>query len=74
MFGKFSPFSLRSGEVVSYLFGTVLIVIFISQLAQGEVQRRQDIAEFEEAFSSAPAATVSKLPALTSIGLKVHQG
>jgi sortase A len=72
MFGKFSPFSLRSVEVVSYLFGTVLTVIFISQLAQGEVQRRQDIAEFEEPFSSVSpgsSAVPSILPPLTSINL-----
>lgn len=67
MLGKLSPFTLRSGEVVSYLFGTVLTVFFISQLAQGEVQRRQDITEFEQAFSV--SAVPSELPAITSINL-----
>jgi sortase A len=52
MFGKLSPFILRSVEVVSYLFGLVFTVFFVSQLAQGEVQRRQDIAEFEQVVSA----------------------
>jgi sortase A len=52
MFGKLSSFILRPVEVVSYLFGLVFTVFFVSQLAQGEVQRRQDIAEFEQVVSA----------------------
>ena len=69
MLGKLSPFILRSVEVVSYLFGLVFIVFFVSQLAQGEVQRRQDIAEFEQVVSAsgyAPGSISSSTSTSTS--------
>ena len=59
MLGNLSPFILRSVEVVSYLIGLLFTVFFVSQLAQGEVQRRQDIAEFEEVLSVAVSQSVS---------------
>lgn len=38
----------RWGERLSYLAGTVLIGFFVVQLAQGEVQRRDGIDEFQQ--------------------------
>ena len=70
MFGKLSPFILRSVEVASYLFGLVLTVFFVSQLAQGEVQRRQDVAEFEAVLSV--SGSIAELPADTPIDLSVE--
>ena len=39
---------LRSGEIFSYTAGLVLTGFFVVQLAQGEVERRGAIAEFEQ--------------------------
>jgi sortase A len=39
---------LRAGEVLSYSAGILLTGFFVAQLAQGEVQRRQDINKFEQ--------------------------
>lgn len=46
-----SPVVFRAGELLSYSAGILLTGFFVAQLAQGEVQRRQDIAEFEQAMS-----------------------
>ncbi len=40
---------MRAGEWISYAVGIVLTGFFVVQLAQGEVDRRADIAQFEEA-------------------------
>jgi len=39
--------AFRSGEVLSYVAGVLLTGFFVVQLAQGEVQRQDGIAEFE---------------------------
>jgi sortase A len=39
--------ALRAGEVLSLAAGAVLSLFFVAQLAQGEVGRRAEIAEFE---------------------------
>lgn len=38
----------RTLEIVCYLTGLVLLAVFVSQLAQGEVQRQSGIAAFEQ--------------------------
>jgi LPXTG-site transpeptidase (sortase) family protein len=38
--------------MLSYLAGILLMGFFVSQLALGEVQRRQDIAAFEQSFQA----------------------
>jgi LPXTG-site transpeptidase (sortase) family protein len=53
---KLSFLAFRSGELLSYLAGIALTGFFVVQLAQGEVQRQDGIAEFEQmAQASAPA-------------------
>jgi sortase A len=42
---------LRTGELLSYSAGILLTGFFVSQLALGEVERRQDIATFEQAVN-----------------------
>jgi sortase A len=54
---------IRVGEVLSYCLGILLTVFFVAQLAQGEAQRRQDIAAFEqlaEASSGQQVASVQQ--------------
>jgi len=54
-------FSLvRFGELLSYTVGVLLMGFFVVQLAQGEVQRREDIAEFSRL--EAIAAETSAIP------------
>jgi sortase A len=47
MAGKLSLLAFRSGELLSYLAGILLTGFFVVQLAQGEAQRQDGIAEFE---------------------------
>ena len=49
----------RAGELLSYTAGVLLMVFFVSQLAQGEVQRRQDIADFEHAIEASTPLQVA---------------
>ncbi len=42
---------MKAGEWLSYAAGAVLTGFFLVQLAQGEVERRADIAEFEQLAS-----------------------
>ncbi|MEH6581720.1 MAG: class D sortase [Halioglobus sp.] len=51
----------RAGELLSYSAGILLTGFFVSQLAQSEVQRQGDIAQFEQAMS------VSAQPLLASL-------
>ena len=43
--------AFRVGELLSYAAGVVLTGFFAVQLAQGEVERRQDIENFEESMA-----------------------
>ena len=49
----------RVGEVLCYCTGALLTVFFVSQLAQGEVQRRQDIAEFEQVMDASNTVLIA---------------
>jgi len=53
--GKPSLLAFRSGELLSYLAGVLLTVFFVVQLAQGEVQRQDGIAEFEQTAQATTA-------------------
>jgi sortase A len=50
--GTLSPVVFRAGELLSYSAGLLLTGFFVSQLAMGEVERRQDIASFEQAVTN----------------------
>ncbi|MBE9538141.1 MAG: hypothetical protein IMF06_03615, partial [Proteobacteria bacterium] len=47
---------IRAGEVLSYVAGILFLGFFVVQIAQGEIQRRSDIAEFT------PPSEVSLVP------------
>lgn len=53
---------LRAGEWSSYAAGLVLGGFFVVQLAQGEVERRSDIAQFEQ-MAAIELTRSSELPA-----------
>jgi sortase A len=46
--GSVRSTTFRAGELLSYTVGVILTGFFVVQLAQGEVERRQGIAEFEQ--------------------------
>ncbi len=46
---------VRAGEVLSYVLGILFMGFFVVQIAQGEIQRRNDIAHF---LSSSPAEAI----------------
>jgi sortase A len=50
--------AFRSGELLSYLAGILLTGFFVVQLAQGEVQRQDGIAQFEQASGQNAAQPV----------------
>ena len=54
--GKLSSLAFRSGELLSYSAGVLLAGFFVVQLAQGEVQRQDGIAEFEQMAQASAAA------------------
>jgi LPXTG-site transpeptidase (sortase) family protein len=54
--GKLSLLAFRSGELLSYSAGVLLAGFFVVQLAQGEVQRQDGIAEFEQMAQASGAA------------------
>jgi LPXTG-site transpeptidase (sortase) family protein len=56
MSGKLSLLVFRSGELLSYSAGVLLAGFFVVQLAQGEVQRQDGIAEFEQMAQASAAA------------------
>lgn len=56
--GKLELLIIRTGEVLSYAAGVLFIGFFAVQIAQGEIQRNNDIAE----FSSIPQADVVPIP------------
>ena len=47
--------------MLSYLAGILLTGFFVSQLAIGEVQRKQDIAEFEQVMESSSALQIANI-------------
>lgn len=47
--------------MLSYLAGVLLTCFFVSQLAIGEVQRKQDIAQFEQVMESSAALQVASI-------------
>ena len=53
--GKLGLLAFRSGELLSYLAGILLAGFFVVQLAQGEVQRQDGIAEFEQMAQASAA-------------------
>ncbi len=66
---KLGSLVFRSGELLSYLAGTVLTGFFLVQLAQGEVERQEGIEQFEQAAAAnAAPATESLQQELASIG------
>jgi sortase A len=48
MSNKRLQLTFRAGELLSYLAGILLTAFFVVQIAQGEVQRQQGIAGFEQ--------------------------
>jgi sortase A len=44
--GRLDIFAVRSGEVLSYLAGVFFLGFFVVQIAQGEMQRRNGVADF----------------------------
>jgi sortase A len=44
--GKLEVTIVRTGEVLSYLAGVLFLGFFVVQIAQGEMQRRDGVAEF----------------------------
>jgi len=44
--GRLELLIVRAGEVLSYVAGILFLGFFVVQIAQGEIQRRSDIAEF----------------------------
>jgi LPXTG-site transpeptidase (sortase) family protein len=48
--------TVRTAELTAYLAGTLLTGLFVVQLAQGEVQRQDGIAEFAQLAQSGSAA------------------
>lgn len=61
MLDKLRLMAFRSGELLSYLAGILLTGFFVVQLAQGEVQRQDGIAEFEQ-MAQVNAAQAETLP------------
>ena len=56
--GKIRSTAYRLVEVLSYTAGVVLTCFFVVQLAQGEVERREGIAEFERMTEAMAAAEI----------------
>lgn len=60
--GKLGLLAFRSGELLSYSAGILLTGFFVVQLAQGEVQRQDGIADFEllaQATTAQPASAAN---------------
>ena len=55
--------AFRFGELLSYLAGILLTGFFVVQLAQGEVQRQDGIAQFEQASQQSAAQPADSTPA-----------
>jgi LPXTG-site transpeptidase (sortase) family protein len=53
---------VRSGEYASYAAGVVLTGFFLVQIAQGEVERRSGIEQFQQLASLDQSATVHRAP------------
>jgi len=74
--GKLELLIVRTGEVISYVAGTLFVGFFVVQLAQGEIQRRSDISEFSNmpqtasptASSSTTATASGDTQALVEVG------
>lgn len=62
MRGSLRDIFLRGGECLSYAGGIALTGFFLSQLALGEVQRRENIASFESLRDAPAAIAVDHLP------------
>ena len=60
--GKLELLIIRTGEVLSYTAGVLFIGFFAVQIAQGEIQRKNDIAD----FSSTPQTDVVPIPQATA--------
>jgi LPXTG-site transpeptidase (sortase) family protein len=58
--------AFRAGELLSYTVGAILTGFFVVQLAQGEVERREGIAAFEQLAQAAAAAETESYAANTS--------
>ena len=70
------PGSVRSkafhaGEILSYTVGVVLTGFFMVQLAQGEVERRQGIAAFEQLAQAGGATADTMIVANTNAAPRV---
>ena len=62
MAGKLSLMAFRSGELLSYVAGILLTGFFVVQLAQGEVQRQDGIAEFEQQVGAGTTGSAEDTP------------
>ena len=56
--GRLELLIVRAGEVLSYVAGILFLGFFVVQIAQGEIQRRSDIAQ----FAPPPEAILVPLP------------
>ncbi len=54
---------VRAGEVLSYLAGVLFIGFFVVQLAQGEIQRRDSVAQFSSDPTPPDIAEISAVAA-----------
>ena len=69
---KLGLLAFRSGELLCYVAGVFLMGFFVVQLAQGEVQRQDGIAEFEQ-MAQAGAAQYSEGTAAESSAVENPQ-
>ncbi len=54
---------IRAGEALSYLAGVLFVGFFVVQLAQGEIERRDNIAQFSSDTTAADIANISEVAA-----------
>jgi sortase A len=62
MRGSVRKLTVRIGELLCYSAGVVLSGFFLTQLALGEVQRRSDLAAFDDATAGALTEGLASMP------------
>lgn len=63
MAGRPKSLLVRIAEVLSYLAGALFVGFFVVQLAQGEIQRRNGVAQFSSDATPTDIANISELGA-----------
>jgi sortase A len=63
MSGRSKLLFVRAGEALSYIAGVLFVGFFVVQLAQGEIQRREDLAQFPSEPSMNNSAKISEVGA-----------